>query len=272
MSLETATYVANLVVTNPDGGDQAATLEDHIRLVKATLVRTFPKFDGPCSLSALQVAYVGDLSASVQAQLNALRDGTATAANAINARYATSASNAAVAVGADSASFATLAGFAQSASYAALAATANSASYAALAGTAAIATQATNATNASFATLATNATEATFAETCTSASSAATLAGLSGDTSYNPDTVAVRDGSGDLAGRYMRMGVVTDDQSVGRVLTIGNNVDGYFRPSTLENFGAYLEARNITGRTGIAKTLSTSTPSGGNNGDIWYRY
>jgi hypothetical protein len=31
-------------------------------------------------------------------------------------------------------------------------------------------------------------------------------------------------------------------------------------------------ARNITGRAGVTKTLSTSAPSGGSDGDIWYRY
>lgn len=31
-------------------------------------------------------------------------------------------------------------------------------------------------------------------------------------------------------------------------------------------------ARNITGKAGVTKTLSTSTPSGGSDGDIWYRY
>jgi hypothetical protein len=31
-------------------------------------------------------------------------------------------------------------------------------------------------------------------------------------------------------------------------------------------------ARNITGKAGVAKTLSTSAPSGGSDGDIWYRY
>jgi hypothetical protein len=30
--------------------------------------------------------------------------------------------------------------------------------------------------------------------------------------------------------------------------------------------------RNITGKAGVTKTLSTSTPSGGSDGDIWYRY
>lgn len=31
-------------------------------------------------------------------------------------------------------------------------------------------------------------------------------------------------------------------------------------------------ARNITGRAGVTKTLSSSNPTGGSNGDIWYKY
>ncbi len=33
-----------------------------------------------------------------------------------------------------------------------------------------------------------------------------------------------------------------------------------------------MTTRNITGRSGIVKTLSTAAPSGGADGDIWYRY
>src|SRR6185295_11086589 len=95
MALETASYVANLIASNPDGGDQRSTADDHIRLVKASLLRTFPKLDAAVSLSATQVMYLNDLSASVQLQLNQLRDGSATANFAVNSRYANSASVAA---------------------------------------------------------------------------------------------------------------------------------------------------------------------------------
>ena len=36
--------------------------------------------------------------------------------------------------------------------------------------------------------------------------------------------------------------------------------------------GSTFDARNITAKTGTAKTLSSSTPSGGSDGDIWYQY
>lgn len=50
---------------------------------------------GAVSASAVAIGYTNDLSASAQAQLNALRDGSATANNAVNARFANSASVAA---------------------------------------------------------------------------------------------------------------------------------------------------------------------------------
>ncbi len=50
---------------------------------------------GAVSASAQAISYVNDLNAPIQAQLSELRDGSATANNAINARYANSASTAA---------------------------------------------------------------------------------------------------------------------------------------------------------------------------------
>jgi len=47
MGLEAATYVSELVATNPVGGvDNYATADDHIRLVKAALQSTFPNANG----------------------------------------------------------------------------------------------------------------------------------------------------------------------------------------------------------------------------------
>ncbi len=242
MALETASYVANLVSTNPDGGDARSTADDHLRLIKACLRRTFPLIDSAVSLSAAQVMFNADLSASVQLQLNQLRDGTATANAAVVARYANSAS---LALYANSASYAAFAGQAASASYATLAATANSASYATTAG---------SATNA------------------TSAGNATTLGGLAGDTSAAVSTVAVRNASGHLLATYLNQNSSdSENPNVGSFF-LSNGADGYLRKGTLAYVQTYLTTRNITGKTGIAKTLSTSAPSGGSDGDIHYRY
>lgn len=88
MALETASYIANLVATNPDGADQRNTADDHIRLTKAVLKRSLPLIDGAVSLSQTQLMFLNDVSRSVQFQINALRDGSATANNAIFANSA----------------------------------------------------------------------------------------------------------------------------------------------------------------------------------------
>lgn len=145
MALETATYIDSLVTSNPDGTDARNTADDHLRLIKAATKRSFPMIAGPVSASHQAVTYVNDLSAFAQAQLNTLREGSATANNAINARYA------------QSASYAANAGQAASAGFATLAATANSASYASNAGSASFATACTSASVATVATTANNA-------------------------------------------------------------------------------------------------------------------
>lgn len=52
MGLEsTATYIDSLVVTNPEGGDSWTTADNHLRLIKAALKRTFPNVAGEVSVS-----------------------------------------------------------------------------------------------------------------------------------------------------------------------------------------------------------------------------
>jgi hypothetical protein len=107
--LETATYITSLVITNPDGSDQKNTADDHIRLLKACLKRTLPLLDGAVSLSHAQFMFLADLSASVQLQLNNLRDGSATVHNSLyanSASYAGSAGSAANLAGVPAANYA----------------------------------------------------------------------------------------------------------------------------------------------------------------------
>ena len=46
MPLEVATYIHELVVTNPAGSDLKNTLDNHDRLIKTTLKNTFPNITG----------------------------------------------------------------------------------------------------------------------------------------------------------------------------------------------------------------------------------
>jgi hypothetical protein len=51
MSLESATYINQLVPTNPVASDPLSTADDHLRLIKAALKATFPNITGPMELS-----------------------------------------------------------------------------------------------------------------------------------------------------------------------------------------------------------------------------
>jgi microcystin-dependent protein len=63
MPLETATYIDDLVLTNPVATDGLGQTDDHLRLIKSTLQATFPNIDGPVT--------------GTPAQLNALAAGAA---------------------------------------------------------------------------------------------------------------------------------------------------------------------------------------------------
>jgi len=149
VSLETATYLDALVTSNPPGSDQLSTADDHIRLLKACLQRTFPNIDAAVS--------------ATPAQLKAAALGETSVSFAQSASFAISANYAASAGAAVSAQFATSATNATSAKFATSATNATSAKFA---------TSATNATSAVFATSATNATSARFATSAAAATSA----------------------------------------------------------------------------------------------------
>lgn len=46
MALESATYISQLVSSNPDGADPKGQGDDHIRMIKLTLINTFPNITG----------------------------------------------------------------------------------------------------------------------------------------------------------------------------------------------------------------------------------
>lgn len=55
-------------------------------------------------------------------------------------------------------------------------------------------------------------------------------------------------------------------------LATGSIPDARVPASAVSQHQAALTTRNVSGKTGITKTLSTSAPSGGADGDIWFRY
>ena len=60
MALETATYINQLVSTNPLGSDPIASGDDHIRLIKATVKATFPNITGPVDVTQAQLNSVAN--------------------------------------------------------------------------------------------------------------------------------------------------------------------------------------------------------------------
>jgi len=71
MALESATYISDLVTTNPTGSDSRATADDHIRLVKSTIKTTFPNVTGAVSATHTQLSYVTGVTSAIQTQLDA---------------------------------------------------------------------------------------------------------------------------------------------------------------------------------------------------------
>lgn len=59
MSLESATYVNQLVVANPDGADPKGQGDDHLRLIKNTLKNTFPNLNAAVTVTPAELNSLG---------------------------------------------------------------------------------------------------------------------------------------------------------------------------------------------------------------------
>ena len=70
MSLETSTYISDLVVTNPTGSDPKAEGPGHFKLIKSTLKNTFPAVAGAVSASHIELSYSAGITGLIQAQIN----------------------------------------------------------------------------------------------------------------------------------------------------------------------------------------------------------
>lgn len=73
MALETASYISQLVLTNPVGGSDAKSQgDDHIRLLKTVLQTQFPNFTAAaCTPTVTELNYVAGVTSAIQTQLNA---------------------------------------------------------------------------------------------------------------------------------------------------------------------------------------------------------
>jgi hypothetical protein len=64
MALETATYISDLVSTNPTASDPLAQGDDHIRMLKAVLKTCFPSVNGALSASMIPFTPTGNIAAA----------------------------------------------------------------------------------------------------------------------------------------------------------------------------------------------------------------
>lgn len=70
MPLESATYIHQLVVTNPDGGDPKYSGDDHIRMIKAALKNTWANVNGAVTASHTELNTLVGVTGPIQTQLD----------------------------------------------------------------------------------------------------------------------------------------------------------------------------------------------------------
>ena len=128
-----------------------------------------------------------------------------------------------------------------------------------------------------------SAASATTATTATSAGNATTVGGFTPSASSGvANRVVVADASGYIYNNYINTSDNSQGSSVSAVMVkAGDNflrsgtaaaVATFLSGQTMNIVGSATTARNITAKAGTTKTLSTSAPSGGSDGDIWYKY
>lgn len=76
MSLETATFISDLIDTNPASGDAKSQGDDHIRMIKATLKNTFTALNGAVNATVEEMNYLVGVNSLIQTQLDAKVDDT----------------------------------------------------------------------------------------------------------------------------------------------------------------------------------------------------
>lgn len=92
MALETATYISGLVSTNPLSSDPKSQGDDHLRLIKSTILATFPNITGAVTATHTELNYVTGVTSGIQGQLNALSASVSTSTKALHLISAATAS------------------------------------------------------------------------------------------------------------------------------------------------------------------------------------
>ena len=72
MGLESTTYISGLVNTNPAANDAKSQGDDHLRLIKATLLNTFPAITGAVTPTHTELNYVDGVTSAIQPQIDSI--------------------------------------------------------------------------------------------------------------------------------------------------------------------------------------------------------
>lgn len=70
MSLETGTYISDLVATNPTSSDPKSAGDDHLRLLKSTIKTTFPNVAGAVTPTHTELNFVDGVTSAIQGQID----------------------------------------------------------------------------------------------------------------------------------------------------------------------------------------------------------
>lgn len=74
MGLESGTYIDSLVATNPLLDDPVSQGDDHIRLLKSTILNSFPNIAGAMNASHTELNHVVGVTSGIQGQINGKED------------------------------------------------------------------------------------------------------------------------------------------------------------------------------------------------------
>ena len=64
MTVESVTYISDLDVNNPAGGDSISQGDDHIRSIKKSIKNTFPNVSEPVTATAEEINKISDFAAT----------------------------------------------------------------------------------------------------------------------------------------------------------------------------------------------------------------